>query len=101
MTKIFVPSVGERTKWRRDAHIIAQKTKLLAQTHKEPSIKIGVAFDDGFISVELSTQAIKAATLDKLSSTLFWQVAQAVDEKRLSAKAKPKEDGPVPPAANE
>lgn len=93
MTKIFEQSVGERSKWRRQADTIATKLKGEAISTTKNTLKLGIAFDDGVVTFELSREQILNTPTVKLSTAIFYQVANTVDAYRKQAEAGRKKAG--------
>lgn len=75
MTHIFTPKPGDETKWRAQAHKAAEKLKEAADTKEV--VKVGFAFDDGIITVEIEGSAIRNMSVQGLGAAIYRVVKNA------------------------
>lgn len=77
MTFIFSHEARQRAKFRREANRAGVALKAQS-VPEQPIIKIGFAFDDGVVTVQIDRNVIMRSTAEELGQYLFDAVIAAV-----------------------
>ena len=76
MTDILNASQAQRDRWEKQSVLIARELKKNAPAGK-PELKIGIAFDDAFVTILLKTDEIKTRTAQQLAHHIYQLVTDA------------------------
>lgn len=83
MTEIANPSHLER--WRAQSLKIAQELKDIPEWKGKDKLKVGIAFDDAIVTIELAVASITAASLEDLAESIFISAVEEVQRKQGQA----------------